>query len=238
VSNSAPIPDADVEVLEKPGRAFNRTTKFAVLTIALGPTVAGVTAGLGLLVYAYYHRDAWPIAQQAVWILTSLGLIAFGITYVIFFAEAVGGKYLASVVRSDVRRRLEAIVDPSQSEVIFVERVPRENWTKAKLLDSDEFGFLYCDQGQRCVLFEGNSERWKIPACSIVSVEIETYFPPTAQADQGSQERYMVVLRAQASEGGWEAPLARMRMTLAEVRDKNSRHRNAMDLCSQIREIQ
>ena len=193
--------------------------------------------GLGLLAYTYYHRDAWPMAQQAGWLVASLGLIVGGIAYHVLFAELTGGRYLASVVRSNVQRRLHAVVDPNQPDVILVERVPRANWTKAKLLDNDELGFLRTDRWQRCLLFEGNFERWRIPTRSIVSVQIESYFPPTAQADQEGQERHMVVLQVRTAEGIWEAPLARMRLTAAEIRDKQSRRRNAVDLCNQIREI-
>ena len=70
--------------------------------------------------------DAWPIAQQAGWIVTSVVLIAGGIAYLVLFAELMGGRYLASVARADVQRRLQAVVDPVQPGVVFVERLPLE----------------------------------------------------------------------------------------------------------------
>lgn len=236
-SSQLPVAEARIEVLDEPGRAFSRFVTGTSLVIGLGPTVVSVITGLALLAYAYFHRDAWPLVHQLPWVGAGLVLAVGGIAYLIFFGELLGSRYLASVVCADIGRRLHASVDPAHPDAIFVERVPRDHWTQKKLCDNDEFGMLWVDKNRRCLLFEGTLERWNVPAGSIVSAQIESYFPPVVQADQEEQERFVVVLQFQTAAGMQEAPLAKMRLRASEIRDKQGRRKGADDLCRRIHEI-
>ena len=70
------------------------------------------------------------------------------------------------------------------------------------LENASDVGLLWIDAGRRQLLFEGDRQRYRIPAGSIVSCEIEQF---TAPGD--AQQRsifYMTCIRAQTEAGLWE----------------------------------
>ena len=67
-------------------------------------------------------------------------------------------------------------------------------------------GLLKVDQQRRALLFEGDKERWAIPAESILSCKIEEY-TELAMEENKHNLHAVVVLVANVEGRPWEAPL-------------------------------
>ena len=67
---------------------------------------------------------------------------------------------------------------------------------------------LLVDQARREIRFEGDNERWRVPAASITSCEVEKYVHGQGA---GATRLFYVVLRATRREGFWEVPLRERR---------------------------
>ena len=69
-------------------------------------------------------------------------------------------------------------------------------------------GLLLVDKARRELLFEGDKERWRVPAASITTCEVEKYVHGQGA---GATRRFYVVLRATRREGFWEVPIRERR---------------------------
>ena len=96
------------------------------------------------------------------------------------------------------------LVEPNDPDALFVEVVPKLNWGKAMLENASDIGLLLVDQARREVRFEGDKERWRVPAASITSCEIEKFVHGQGA---GATRIFYVVVRATRREGFWEVPL-------------------------------
>jgi hypothetical protein len=76
---------------------------------------------------------------------------------------------LLKVVKREFARRTGCLVQPSDADALFVEIVPKLNWGKMVLESASDVGSLRVDKRRREILFEGNKERWRIPAAATVS---------------------------------------------------------------------
>ncbi len=115
-----------------------------------------------------------------------------------------GNRYLRNRLRQELSRRTSLVVDPRDPDALFVEVVPKLNWGKMKLEDASDVGLLLVDQGRRELRFEGDHERWRIPAAAITQCGFEEFA-------MGHTRRYFVVLRANYRDGFWEAPVRERR---------------------------
>jgi hypothetical protein len=70
-----------------------------------------------------------------------------------------------------------------------------------------DVGFLKVDEARSCLLYEGDVERWRIPAKSVLSCEVEEFV--VGEGGHGAQSFYVAVLRADVSGQVWEAPFTR-----------------------------
>jgi hypothetical protein len=80
-------------------------------------------------------------------------------------------------------------VDPDGPEAIFVEMVPRRHWARANrmLETAGDLGFLRIDAGRGLLLFEGDRERYQIPAGAILGCEVEQVEPPRSSRAETPQ---------------------------------------------------
>ena len=86
------------------------------------------------------------------------------------------------------------LVKPGDSEALFVEIVPKLNWGKLSLETARDAGFLRVDKARREVLFEGDRERWRIPAAAITYCEMEFFVE--GQGSHAARKVFYTVLRA------------------------------------------
>src|SRR5439155_10658453 len=67
----------------------------------------------------------------------------------------------------------DTVVDPNHPDAILAEVIPRRNWGQLMLENADDQGFLLVDAERRQLLFEGDKQRYRIPADAILSCDVE-----------------------------------------------------------------
>jgi hypothetical protein len=210
------------------------------LAMYLGPLLATVIPGVVLLVWTIYRLKiarAPAAAADAAVGLGGLGLFFGGFWFTQRFGNFLPAHYLRAVARSVIEPRPEALFDPRDPEAVCVEVVPRANWGKPMLRPATDMGMLKVDPLSRCLLFEGDQERWRIPAASLISAEVESFRPSTyVEGQQGGEIYFVTVIRANVRGQVWEAPVSKYHV---ELRPKTNRLReaNALAIRDSIREL-
>src|SRR5207248_9419848 len=139
------------------------------------------------------------------------------------------------LLAATVRQRPSALVQPDDPDAVYVGIVPRENWGRVMLDTATDNGLLKIDPRRGELLFEGDQQRWRIPAASILSCELDQY----ALGGQPQPSEYniipLVVLRVNRDAKVWEAPLSPMRTTLTRPTIE-ARRRRCDELYRRIQE--
>jgi hypothetical protein len=210
------------------------------LTLSMGPFVVALIAGIGLLGYGIVQtmilRRPASLADAAT-IVGGIGLLVGGFWYGLRLSNLVPSLYIFSVARSVIGQRPGTQFDPTDSEVVYIDVIPRANWGKVLLRHFSDTGLLKVDALSRAILFEGDLERWRVPISSLRSVAVESYRPAGHVEGQEGGERYFVtVIRANVNGESWEAPVSKCHV---EFRPKNNelREANAHALCDRIRAL-
>jgi len=108
-----------------------------------------------------------------------------------------------------ISRRHDAIVRYNDPLALYAEMLPRRLWESGGSIarkDSNE-GLMRLAEDREAVLFEGENERFLIPADSIVSAKIEA-LPGVWRSVEGL---FCVVLRVKLEAGTWELPFFPLR---------------------------
>ncbi len=111
-------------------------------------------------------------------------------------------RYIYHLTRREIESCADAIVRPDDSGAVYVEIVPRENWSTLTPDRASDGGFVRADSQTGELLFEGVKQRYRIAGFAIASCEVE---PINPQAGRGVS--YAVVVRAPC-QGSVEPPLA------------------------------
>jgi hypothetical protein len=174
-------------------------TFFVGLAMATASCILIILAGCGILPFSL-------LELALVGCIVSIGLLSFSP-----FSRRLQQRRERALYQSacdNIGSRPENLVSPDDPDAIFVEVVPRTNWVKAtpKYAYASDVGFLSIDLERGLLLFEGDRERYLIPAGAILGCEIE---PANGFQRAGdSTWRYLAVVRANHPSGTWEAPLA------------------------------
>jgi hypothetical protein len=112
---------------------------------------------------------------------------------------------MVKLAAKEFSRRPNPWVHPREPGALFVQSIPQKNWGKMMLEDAEDVGFLRLDEARREVLFEGDKERWRIPAASIAQCAVAVRV--IGQGSHGETKVYYVILRANIPGGLFEAPL-------------------------------
>lgn len=205
---------AEFKTIEEPhaGRILSRANIVVGNLLTLMPAVLMI-AGLGLGAGAVYlldpgGPDAQPEDQIVAGILVVIGLAIAGVSAYLGLRNTtkIASHYLHRVARKEVRSRAERIVDPDDPEAIFVELVPRRNWSRMMLETATDIGYLVVDEDRREVLFEGDHERMRIPASTILSCEAEHTL--IGEGAPGSMKYYFTVIEVEDGSASRELPFA------------------------------
>jgi hypothetical protein len=110
-------------------------------------------------------------------------------------------RWLLHIARRELRDRSEGWVDPDDSRTRFVEVVPKSVWQVRGLVENaTDVGFLMVDQQNGCVSFEGDRERYWIPASALLSCSQECYSRAIRRRGAEIEVRnYFVVVRVRTS---------------------------------------
>ncbi|MGE3314589.1 MAG: hypothetical protein AB7O26_05685 [Planctomycetaceae bacterium] len=201
--------------------------------IGFSPLLLAIGGGI-VAAYASSWKDQLGEAGSIALMVAGGVLIPASLIYLVLYADLMPSLYLMSLLRRELDRRVDAIVDYRDEDVIAIQVIPRQNWSRMKLEDAADVGYLRVDTQRRELLFEGDQERYRIPADSIKSIEIEGYAAPGDQT--GTAAQFVVVLRAETETGPWEAPIAH-RHVFAKPRTSQKKRELVIELQDRIREI-
>lgn len=198
---------------------------------------AGLAMALGGA-YLVWQPDALgavgpPLAQLLGGTLVAVGaLFASVCGYVgLQYPSFLGNIYLLRLARREFLWRPDLLVDPNNPDAVFVEVCPRQNWHQLKLETATDIGFLLVDTRRRQLLFEGDKERYRIPADALVACEMEQLNPMG-----GSFTLFMVVIHAQRDAALWELPIARRFHPVRDI-SVDRRRQRALELRDHIRTL-
>jgi len=139
--------------------------------------------------------------------ILSVGGLVFGSTAIFFLINPLffSNRFFLRRTREEFSRRPKCLVDPNDPEALFTEIVPKLNWGRAMLETASEVGFLKVDVSRREILFEGDKERFRIPAEAITYCALEVFVE--GQGTYATRAIYYVVIRANRPNQFWEVPL-------------------------------
>jgi hypothetical protein len=225
-----PLSSARVERLGEgeAGRILRPFHFRLALAMYLGPLAATAIPGLVLCAYAIYRvkvlRAAATVAD-AMEVFGGLGLIMGGFWFTQRLGNFLPAHYLRTVARSVIERRPATLFDPRDPDSVCVDVIPRANWGKSMTRNATDMGLVKVDLLARCLPFEGDQERWQIPAASLISAEVESYRPAShVEGQQGGEVYFVTVIRADVGGQVWEAPVSKFHV---ELRPKTNRLREA-----------
>jgi hypothetical protein len=245
---ATPTASARVEALGEAQAGQIRTASRRNFAMALEaiPLLVPLLAFLGMIGYAGYRIAAARGPISALDLAVGLGglvLLSGGVWFAGRFGALVPALYLRGAARSVVELRPDALFNPADPDAVFVSVVPRANWGKLMLNQVTDVGFLKVDRASRCLLFEGDTQRWRIPAQSLASVAVESYVPlgktegPPPREGEPHQERfYMTVIRARVGDDEWEAPVSTAAVDW-RPRNNSLREANALAIRDRVREL-
>jgi hypothetical protein len=157
-------------------------------------------------------------------------VMLLGIYVSIWHGGMLGNRYLYYLARRELVGRKDRLVEPSDPEAVFVEVVPRRNWGRSMLETATDVGFLWIDEQAGEILFEGDRERYRIPANALLDSRIET--TPLIAGLPWFFPIFMIVMRVQGAAGTREVPVAtRGRWGLNSPK---KRHLDAIELENRI----
>jgi hypothetical protein len=169
---------AQVEVLpaEYADRILSaRSYQRALHICTLEPLILVGLLALGLL-GGFLHKASVEESNQTKFTLAivAYGLGVLAVPIAILFRSP--NKWLQRAARCEVNRRTNKIVNPDAPGVRFVEIVPKSNWDDTTLFENaTDVGFLAIDLQKGFLFYEGDNERYRIPAKAIVKCEQDSY---------------------------------------------------------------
>lgn len=176
--------------------------------------IIGMFGGLLLMVWGVFmafpdHPPACGVAPGAKELGIAsiiLGGACFCVVLAMVFIDSsyFGNRYLRNVLQRELARRISVLVDVHDPDALFVECVPKLNWGKMMLDNASDVGLIVVDRQKHEIRFEGDKERWRIPAAAIQYCELEVFIQ---QQGHYKSKIYYVVLRASHRAGFWEAPI-------------------------------
>ena len=128
-------------------------------------------------------------------------------------------------------------VDMNDPDLFFVDIIPRINWGKQMMENATDIGFLQLDKSRRELRFEGDRERYWIPAESILEIKHEFWAESVQhQLQKAPSLNHVIVVRAMTASGPWETWFY-SRQYKFRLHTENARLADALELESKIREL-
>jgi hypothetical protein len=212
------------------GKVLNGRVVAALTVLTLAPLALALGFAVALGVYVGLHWSqlgGW--AKEGAAALALAGLVA-AVTLIVRYGDGLATRIQQRLLAAAVRQRPGTLVHPDDPDAVYVGVVPRKNWGRVLLENSTDIGLLKIDPGCRELLFEGDRQRWRIPAGSIQSCELEEHAigPPDPNENNVFP---LAVLRVNRDGSIWEAPLSPMRTTLSRPTAAAKRRR-----CRELRQ--
>jgi len=183
------------------------------LAAVFGGLILAVCGGMMAFPDKNSPQDVPPAKKVLGIAMLSVGGLFFGGTTIFFLINPnyFGNRFLLRRARAEFARRPKCLVDPNDPDALFTEIVPKLNWGRMMLETATDAGFLKVDPQRREILFEGDKERFRIPAEAITYCAVEFYVE--GQGSHAATKIYYVVLRANRPNDFWEVPIRERRGT-------------------------
>jgi hypothetical protein len=192
-------PDEDGPVLDP-----KRIRKFYfLLAPVLVPLIVG---GAGVALLALADSDAWNVLGG---VLIGLGVLLF-ILYCVYETCLIGlfpARCYLRWLRERIARRPDAVVSADDPDAFFVQIIPREKWDVSMGENAADVGLLVVDEKRQEIRYEGDLERWVVPADSIRSFRLRSFTPPNGIAALNQHTVLMLIVELDDREI-LESPLA------------------------------
>ncbi|HEV3144196.1 MAG TPA: hypothetical protein VGZ47_09955 [Gemmataceae bacterium] len=183
-----------------------------LVAINLLPLVLGLLIVIGLIIALAVYWSALGRPGQLAFAFIIMSVIVGTLAFAVRYADELPIRLQRRWCMAAIRRRAQPLVDPDDPEATYVEFVPRKNWGKIMFNNADDIGFLKVDRHRQMLLFEGDRQRWSIPAASIESCEMEEFC--IGQPEPKERNIFaLAVVRANVAGQVWEAPLLPARTT-------------------------
>lgn len=138
-----------------------------------------------LLSVVFCGFGGWLAATEEEWTTVGIAIIALGVllgaayaVFDMFFISVLPARCYLRWLREKIDRRPDAIVPADDLDALFVQHIPRRNWKVAIGENACDVGLLRIDYARGVLLFEGDEERWVVPAESIRSFRLQSFTPP------------------------------------------------------------
>lgn len=185
----AVVDDADSPRVLAPGRV-------RAFYLLMAPAVVSVLfCGFG----------GWLAATEEAYLILGVAVLAagvgLGLGYLVFDTYFIGvlpARCYLRWLRERIDRRPDAVVAADDPDALFVQHIPRENWKVSIGENASDVGLLVLDYSRGVLLYEGDGERWLVPAASIRSFKLDRFTPPNG-VDR--LNRYTVVMLRLEVEG-------------------------------------
>jgi hypothetical protein len=135
------------------------------------------------------------------------GIIVLGCFVFALAFPNIGCVYFRRLAIRTIRQRPGAIVNPEATDALFVDVIPRSNWNRFMWENAADIGFLTVDLERREIRFEGDRQRYRIPAESMSACTLEKSVAMQSAA-ASAPGNWLVVVRAYDANTAWEAPFA------------------------------
>lgn len=207
--------DAGAVEPEFAGRIMSKSHLLVGTLLTFIPIVIQL-AGIGLCVAVFlvlfpdkeHTAPFWnlpkPEAQQV--FAAGAALVILGTVWGFGFAGRLANRYMRAVAKHQVKRRPNAIVQPD-ADSLFVEIIPRKNWNRMMWRNHTDTGLLTVDTARREIRYEGDRQRFCVPADALLSCNVEKSLL-SATARPNAPGIFLVVLRAADDPSVWETPIA------------------------------
>lgn len=169
-------------------------------------------------------------SMDAFWIVS----ICVGFSLIIFASlismRDLKNFWLRHVARQEIKNRRDKLVDPDNLDSRFVEVVPKSNWGIKIPENATDIGFLSIDFQNKQILFEGDNERYCIPAEAIINCHQDSYSRSMKVDKYGARYQicfYFVIITTRISERAIAEIPFRIRIGKGFFTDKKQQKGNA-----------
>jgi hypothetical protein len=198
--------------------------------VVAGIPLLGLAAGAGLVGLGYFLQQrgaGLPVVLSLYAGGVVLGVICFGVLAANpYAAEQI---YCYRLLQRTIRGRAESIVDADDPDVLHIALTRRENWQKVKVETCTDAGLATFDEQTGEFLFEGDVERFRIPAGAVVDCRPEQLHNPIDKQTQYWFARCVV----RVPSGTRELLMCRGVKSF-EAQSDTKRHNAAIDLARRL----
>jgi hypothetical protein len=203
------------------------------MLIGIASFCAGLIAALAPIGVVYFLEPRppdWVFAAAVCWMIL---VVVVAMIWFLYFQTYLPDRFMLGQTWHAIDCREVRAVDLQSPDLFFVDIVPRSNWDKELKEKATDIGLLELNRARRELIFEGDRERYWIPADAILETRREIWAEPN-QHQLPPTLHHLVVVRATTAEGPWETCFYR-RHTKFRMRTEKERLADALELETRIR---